>query len=187
MNKKTELSPEVKALQQEWLVQAAAVRERSVGAGIALRHKVDHMSGLELLTAMLDGKLPYPHICDTLGFILVEAAMGRVVFQGTPVVDHYNPMGTVHGGWYATLLDSAVACAVHSTLPVGRAYTTAELGLNIVRAATEHTGPLRAIGEVIHVGRQMSTAQGRIVDVEGRIYAHCTTTCFMFDAKPAQG
>lgn len=184
-HKQASLSAEVKALQEEWLDRARTVRERSVGAGIALAHSAQHTSGLELLAGMIDGKVPYPHICDTLGFLLVEVSMGRAIFQGTPVIDHYNPMGTVHGGWYATLLDSAVACAVHSTLPAGRAYTTAELGLNIVRAATDKTGPLRAIGEVIHVGRQMATAQGRIVDVEGKLYAHCTTTCFVFDAKPA--
>jgi uncharacterized protein (TIGR00369 family) len=171
MNKKTELSPEVKAMQQAWQGQAAAARERSMGAGIKL-------------TAWLDGKLPHPHICDTMDFVLVEVSMGRAVFQGTPAIDHYNPMGTVHGGWYATLLDSAVGCAVLSTLSAGRAFTTAELGLNIVRSASEHTGPLRAMGEVIHVGRQVITAQGRIVDVEGRIYAHCTTTCFAFDVQP---
>jgi uncharacterized protein (TIGR00369 family) len=184
VSKKTEINPEIKAMQEEWLRQAAAVRSRSMGAGIAFKHPVSHMTGLQILTEMLDGKLPYPHICDTLGFILVEVGMGRVVFQGTPVIEHYNPMGTVHGGWYATLLDSAVACAVQTTLPVGKGYTTAELGLNIVRAANEHTGPLRAIGEVIHGGRQMATAQGRIVDAEGKLYAHCTTTCFVFDAKP---
>jgi uncharacterized protein (TIGR00369 family) len=169
----------------EWLSQAQAVRDRSSGAGVALSHDVGHLSGLELLQALLEGRLPYPHICDTLDFILVEVTQGRVVFQGSPQRKHYNPMGTVHGGWYATLLDSAVACAVHSTLPCGKAYTTAELGLHIVRAASESTGPLRAVGEVIHSGRQMATAQGRIVDVQGRIYAHCTTTCFIFDARKA--
>jgi uncharacterized protein (TIGR00369 family) len=184
MNKKTELSPEVKAMQQAWQGQAAAARERSMGAGIMLKHNADHLSGLGKLTAWLDGKLPHPHICDTMDFVLVEVSMGRAVFQGTPAIDHYNPMGTVHGGWYATLLDSAVGCAVLSTLSAGRAFTTAELGLNIVRSASEHTGPLRAMGEVIHVGRQVITAQGRIVDVEGRIYAHCTTTCFAFDVQP---
>jgi uncharacterized protein (TIGR00369 family) len=87
----------------------------------------------------------------------------------------------VHGGWFSTLLDSALGCAVHSTLPLGRAYTTAELSINIVRSATHKTGPLRAIGNVIHAGRQMATAEARVVDEAGRLYAHATTTCFVFD------
>jgi uncharacterized protein (TIGR00369 family) len=94
-------------------------------------------------------------------------------------------MGTVHGGWYATLLDSALGCAVHSKLPAGRAYTTAELSINIVRAAAHSTGPLRAIGNVIHSGKQMATAEAKLLDAEGRLYAHATTTCFVFDATTA--
>jgi uncharacterized protein (TIGR00369 family) len=90
----------------------------------------------------------------------------------------------VHGGWYATLLDSALGCAVHTKLPAGRAYTTAELSVNIVRSASDKTGPLRAIGQVIHSGKQMATAEAKILDEQGRLYAHATTTCFVFDAMP---
>ena len=97
---------------------------------------------------------------------------------------HYNPLGGVHGGWYATLLDSALGCAVHTTMPVGRAYTTAELSVNLVRAATLKTGPLRAIGQVIHSGRQLATAEARIVGPDGKIYAHGTTTCLVFELRP---
>jgi uncharacterized protein (TIGR00369 family) len=85
------------------------------------------------MQAMLRGETPYPHISDTMDFCLVEVALGRTVFQGTPQLKHYNPLGSVHGGWYATLLDSAVGCAVHTMMPIGRAYTTAELSVNIVR------------------------------------------------------
>ena len=140
-------------------------------------------TGLEVLQAVLAGELPYPHIADTLDFLLVEVEQGRAVFQGTPQRMHYNPMGTIHGGWYATMLDSALGCAIHSMLPAGRAYTTAELSVNIVRAATEKSGPLRAIGNVIHCGRQLATAEARIVDVDGKLYAHGTTTCLVFEAR----
>jgi uncharacterized protein (TIGR00369 family) len=130
---------------------------------------------------MLAGELPYPHIADTMDFSLVEIAPGIATFQGTPQLKHYNPLGSVHGGWYATLLDSAVGCAVHTVMPAGRAYTTAELSVNIVRAASHKSGPLRAIGTVIHCGRQLATAEGRIVDAHGKLYAHATTTCLVFE------
>jgi uncharacterized protein (TIGR00369 family) len=127
--------------------------------------------------------VPAPSISATMGFALVEVAHGKAVFQGAPSLAVYNPLGTVHGGWYATLLDSAVGCAVHTALPAGRAYTTAEVSVNIVRSASADTGPLRAIGTIVHVGRQLATAEGRIVDITGKIYAHATTTCLVFEAR----
>jgi uncharacterized protein (TIGR00369 family) len=136
-----------------------------------------------VMQAMLEGELPFPHIAETLDFSIVEVGLGKAVFQGTPQLKHYNPLGTVHGGWYATLLDSALGCAVQTMLPAGRAYTTAELGSNIVRAASSKTGPLRAIGNVIHCGRQMATAEARIVGPDGKLYAHGTTTCLVFEAR----
>lgn len=138
-------------------------------------------TGLEVLQAMLAGELPYPHIADTLDFGMVSVAPGSAVFQGTPQPKHLNPMGGVHGGWYATLLDSALGCAVHTMMPAGRGYTTAELSVNIVRGATPTTGPLRAIGTVVHCGRQLATAEARIVGPDGKLYAHGTTTCLVFE------
>ena len=138
-------------------------------------------TGLQTMQGLLAGELPYPHIADTLDFWLVEVAEGKAVFQGTPQLKHYNPLGGVHGGWYATLLDSALGCAVHTMMPAGRAYTTAELSVNIVRAASMKTGPLRAIGTVIHCGRQVATAEARIVGPDGKLYAHGTTTCLVFE------
>ena len=111
----------------------------------------------------------------------MEIEAGKAVFQGTPQLKHYNPLGTVHGGWYATLLDSAVGCAVHTMMPVGRGYTTAELSVNIVRAASHKNGPLRAIGTVIHCGKQLATAEGRIIGPDGKLYAHATTTCLVVE------
>lgn len=168
-----------------WTSQAeAAVQRMTAGggvAGLASREQLAGKSGREILEAMMSGELPYPPINDTMNTALIEAGDGRVVFQGTPEYRHYNPLGTVHGGWFATLLDSALGCAVQTTLPAGRSYTTAELSVNIVRSASHKTGPLRAVGTVIHGGRQMATAEARIEDERGKLYAHATTTCFVFD------
>jgi len=165
--------------------QSAAVRARMLAGGgkpgLAGPEQVAGKSGMEVMQAMLAGEFPYPHIAETLDFALIEVEPGKAIFQGTPQLKHYNPLGTVHGGWYATLLDSAVGCAVHTMLPAGRAYTTAELSLNIVRAASHQSGPLRAIGTVIHCGRQLATAEGRIVGPDGKLYAHATTTCLVFE------
>ncbi|MEG0446482.1 MAG: PaaI family thioesterase, partial [Comamonas sp.] len=103
--------------------------------GVAAPAQLQGKTGLEIMQAMLSGELPYPHIAETQDFALIEVAHGKAVFQGTPQLKHYNPMGTAHGGWFATLLDSALGCAVQTTLPAGTGYTTAELSVNIVRAA----------------------------------------------------
>lgn len=174
------------AIQAEWNRHFDETRTRlhsGAGAGLADPAQLAGMNGLQQMQAMLDGLLPYPHIADTMDFALVEVGEGRAVFQGQPQLKHYNPLGSVHGGWYATLLDSALGCAVHTTLPVGRGYTTAELGVNIVRAASHKSGPLRAIGTVLHAGRQLATAEARIVGTDGKLYAHATTTCLVFEAS----
>jgi uncharacterized protein (TIGR00369 family) len=108
---------------------------------------------------------------------------GKAVFQGTPRPEHLNPMGTVHGGWFATLLDSALGCAVHTRMPPGRAYTTAELSVNIVRALTPKVQRVRAIGRIIHCGRQLATADAQLIGPDGTLYAHATTTCLVFEVK----
>lgn len=171
-----------------WADEQQATRERTAQgggqAGLARQAQLAGKSGRQILEAMMSGELPYPPMNDTMNAVLIEVGEGRAVFQGIPQFGHYNPLGTVHGGWFATLLDSALGCAVHSTLPAGRSYTTAEISLNIVRSASHQSGPLRAIGQVVHAGRQMATAEARIVDETGRLYAHATTTCFVFDVPP---
>jgi uncharacterized protein (TIGR00369 family) len=145
------------------------------------------MTGLELLTAMIEGRLPGPPIMQLIGFDLAEVDKGRAVFEGTPALRHYNPLGTVHGGYAATLLDSCMGCAVHTTLPKGTGYTTLEFKVSLVRPITADTGPVRAEGLVINSGRRVATAEGRLTDARGRLLAHATTTCLVFEVEGKPG
>lgn len=142
------------------------------------------MSGVEYLQAVAAGKLPPPPIAVLMGLEFLEVEVGRVVFGVKPAEYHYNPNGTVHGGLASTLFDSALGCAVHSTLPAGTGYTTIELHVNFIRPMTKDTGPVRCEAEVIHVGRRMATAQARLVDETGKLYGHATTTCMLFSPSP---
>jgi uncharacterized protein (TIGR00369 family) len=140
------------------------------------------MSGLDLLKGWHEGRFPSPPIGRFLNGDLAEVEFGRVVFHGTPNEKHYNPLGIVHGGYAATLLDSCMGCAVHSTLPQGQRYTTVEVKVNYVRAMTAATGLVRAEGKVIHAGARIATAEGRLTDSAGKLLAHGTTTCLVFAA-----
>jgi uncharacterized protein (TIGR00369 family) len=140
-------------------------------------------SGFEFLTDMVNGKAPQAPMCATLGFHLAEVAEGFAVFEGKPEFRHYNPIGTVHGGFAATLLDSALGCAIFSTMAKGESWTTLELKLNLVRPITKDTGPLRAEGRIIHRGRTVATSEGTVKDRAGKLYAHASTTCMIFPAK----
>jgi len=171
------------AVQAQWEAEAAARRTHLLPPGVARPDQVAGLGGLQFFQAIFDGQLPPPPIGETMDFLPIEMSPGRAVFQGTPLLRHYNPLGTVHGGWIATLLDSCVGCAVHTTLAAGKAYTTAELKINYVRAVTQRVPVLRAIGSVIHVGGRMATAEGRLVGPDGKLYAHASTTCFIFDAS----
>jgi uncharacterized protein (TIGR00369 family) len=140
------------------------------------------LSGIDYLRAVAQRKLPPPPIALLLGFDIEEVEEGRVVFSAETGEHQYNPIGVVHGGLAATLLDSAMGCAVHSMLPRGRGYTTLEIKVNYVRAIKRESGPLRAIGTVVHVGGKTATAEARLLDGEGRLVAHGTTTCMLFGA-----
>lgn len=166
---------------ERWQVEEAAVRARLGEVGTAAPSDVLQRSGMEVFEAIFSGELPPPPIGLTLDFVPIHVAPGEAVFQGSPKRRHYNPLGTVHGGWFATLLDSAVGCAIHASLPAGKAFTTLELKVNMVRALTDGVPLVRAEGKVIHVGRQVATAEGRIVGPDGKLYAHATTTCLIFD------
>jgi uncharacterized protein (TIGR00369 family) len=168
----------------EWLLQEKQQRELMLsgsGSGVATHAQVAGKNGLEVMQALLNGEIPFAAIGKTLDFMLIEATVGRAVFQGTPGPAHLNPMGGIHGGWYATLLDSALGCAVHTMMPVGRGYTTAELSVNIVKAITPKVMRVRAEGKVIHCGRQLATAEARLFGPDGTLYAHATTTCLVFE------
>ncbi|NSL55802.1 PaaI family thioesterase [Uliginosibacterium aquaticum] len=178
-----EKSPAGWASQQSDAIQRA--RDSGGSPGLARMDQLAGKSGRAILEAMMSGELPYPPMNETMNMTLLEVGDGRAVFQGIPLLQHYNPLGTVHGGWFATLLDSALGCAVQTTLPIGRSYTTAELSINIVRPASQRTGPLRAVATVLHRGGQMATAEARVEDEKGRLYAHATTTCFVFKAQAA--
>lgn len=148
--------------------------------------EVGRRSGLDFLQAIARGELPAPPIAALVDMRLDHVEPGLVRFTATPAEMHYNPIGSVHGGIAATLLDSALGCSVHSTLPAGRGYTTLEIKITYIRAMTVATGPVIAEARVIHAGRQMAAAEGRIVDGAGRLYATGTTTCLVFDL-PAAG
>ena len=172
-----------------WLAEEAAIVERmksGAGTGVSRPDQIAGKTGLQLMQAMLSAELPAPEIGKTLDFLLVDVSPGRAVFQGTPGKPHLNPMGGIHGGWYATLLDSALGCAVQTMMPAGRGYTTAELGVNIVKAITTKVQRVRAIGTVLHCGRQLATAEARLVGPDGTLYAHATTTCLVFEMPPAK-
>ena len=140
------------------------------------------MSGLEFVQGLADGSLPLNTIARTLGYDVVEAAPGRVVIACTPNDSHLNPAGTVHGGLSATLLDSCMGLAVWTTLEKGLAQTTLEFKITLVRPITPATGPIKAEGTVLNRGRRVGAAEGRIVDAQGKLLAHGTTTCLIFEA-----
>jgi uncharacterized protein (TIGR00369 family) len=168
-----------------WLEKEAAVRERLIAPGVAPREDIFGMTGMEVFEAIFAGKLPPAPIGDSLDFIPVHMEPGVAIFQGRPQQRHYNPLGTVHGGWFCTLLDSAVGCAVHTTLPAGKGYTTLELKVNMLRPLTDAVILVRAEGKVVQAGRQIALAEGRIVGPDGKLYAHATTTCLIFDHSGA--
>ncbi|GGX80436.1 hotdog fold thioesterase [Massilia dura] len=164
-----------------WEADEARVRVRWSAPDSEPKGQAFGRSGMEMFEAIFSGELPPPPMGDTLDFVPIHMEPGAAIFQGRPQRRHYNPLGTVHGGWFATLLDSAVGCAVHSMLPAGTGYTTLELKVNMVRSLNEGVPLVRAEGKVIHVGRQVATAEGRIVGPDGKLYAHATTTCLIFE------
>ncbi len=151
------------------------------GVHVASPEEIRSLSGLEFLRRIADGTVPQPPIAATLGFRLAEVAPGLAVFTMTPQFRHYNPIGVVHGGVACTLLDSCMSCAVQTHLAKGQGYTTLELKVNLVRPITEATGPIRAEGRSLHVGRRSGTAEGKILDAKGTLLAHGTATCLIFE------
>lgn len=169
---------------ETWIEEERIVRARldaGAGPGVASREQIAGKTGLEVMQGLLSGQLPYASIAKTLNFVVMDVGPGLAVFQGTPGLDHMNPLGTVHGGWFATLLDSALGCAVHTMMPPGRGYTTADLSVKLVKALTPKVQRVRAIGKVVHCGRQLATAEARLVGPDGTLYAHASTACLVFE------
>jgi uncharacterized protein (TIGR00369 family) len=137
------------------------------------------MTGLEALRAMIAGQFAPPTIAATMGFTLVEVEHGFAAFEGEPSARVLNPMGAVHGGWALTLIDSCTGCAGHTTLPAGVGYGTVETKVNFVRPIAATTGKLRAEGRVLALGRTLITAEGKLTDAKGKLYAHGTSTCMI--------
>jgi uncharacterized protein (TIGR00369 family) len=151
--------------------------------GVVSREVLLAQDGVSFLRGMMEGRHPGAPFAAEMGFDLAEVEEGRVVFVGTPSARFFNPLGTVHGGWTATILDSAMACAAHSTLKAGEGYTTLEMKLNYVRPVMPESGLVRCEGRLIHRGATVITTEGSLVDARGKLLAHGTETCVVFAPK----
>jgi uncharacterized protein (TIGR00369 family) len=149
--------------------------------GVTPAEVMASMPGLDFVRAMFAGRFPEPPIMQTVEPFDCTAEPGVVVINSVPGFRHYNPIGSVHGSYAAALLDSAMGLAVHSMLPAGTGYTTLEFKISFIRGMTEDTGPVRSEGRTLNVGRRAATAEGRITDAKGRLLAHATTTCLVFE------
>jgi uncharacterized protein (TIGR00369 family) len=157
-------------------------QERPISYGLTPLDVVASMSGIDFLRKMFAGEFPHATMMQQVGLTGGHAEPGVVVFRAVPGPEHYNPIGSVHGGFTATLLDSAMGCAVQSMLPQGRLYTTLEFKIMLVKGISRDTGEVRAEGRALNVGRRVGTAEGRLTDTQGRLLAHGTTTCLVFEA-----
>lgn len=164
-----------------WLQEEQTVRNQLGAAGTSRLAEVASLEPAEFFERVRRGELPSPPIGALMDFIPLRWAPGEFVFQGTPDERHYNPLGSVHGGYAATLLDSCMGCAIHTRLKKGQGYTTLDLRISYVRALSTAIGPVRAEGKVIHVGRSTALAEGRLYDVDDRLYAIGSTTCMILD------
>src|ERR1700737_1224038 len=151
--------------------------------GVTPTEVMASMAGIDFVRAIFDGKLPAPPIMQTVEPFDSPAEPGVVVMHSIPGFRHYNPIGSVHGGYAATLLDSAMGLAVHTMLPAGTGYTTLEFKISFIKGMTKDTGPVRTEGKTLNVGRRAATAEARITDAKGRLLAHTTTTCQGFEIR----
>lgn len=154
---------------------------RKIEYGVTPPEVMAAMAGIDFDRATFDGRLPAPPIMQTIEPFDYSAEPGLVAFHSTPGFRHYNPIGSVHGGYAATLLDSAMGLAVHTMLPAGTGYTTLEFKISFIKGMTQDTGVVRSEGRVLNVGRRAATAEARITDANGRLLAHATTTCLVFE------
>lgn len=175
---------------ERWQAEETDMRQQLAAPGVLPLSMLATLSPADVFNGIGSGELPHPPFGSLVDFIPISWEPGRFIFQGTPDTRHYNPLGSVHGGYAATLLDSCMGCAIHTQLAPGQGYTTLDLSVSYLRALRHGTGPVRAEGSVIHLGRSTATAEGRLYDAEGRLYATGTTTCLLFQAPtpvPSQG
>lgn len=150
------------------------------GLGTIPHEDVEHYTGLELLRRVVAGEYPAPSIAARMNFGLVEAEEGRVVFEGMPGARHFNPLGSVHGGWAATVLDSALGCSIHTLLGKGEGYSTVEMKINYLRPISDRTGLVTCEGKVVNKGRTLAVSEARMMDEKGKLLAIGTETCAIF-------
>ena len=153
----------------------------AVEYGVTPLEVLASMTGVDFVRAIFEGRLPAPPIMQTVEPFDSSAEPGTVAFHSVPGFRHYNPIGSVHGGYAAILLDSAMGLAVHTALPAGTGYTTLEFKISFIKGMTKDTGPVRTEGRTLSVGRRAATAEARITDAKGRLLAHATTTCLVFE------
>lgn len=158
----------------------------NIAYGVVPNATVGALSGLEFLQRICTGQLPQAPIAQSMCFRMIDAQDGFTAFEGHPSVEHYNPIGSVHGGWSGVLLDSCMGCAVQTTLDPGVGYTTIDYNVHLVRAITEHSGLVRAEGRVVHRGSRLATAEGQLRDQAGKLLAHGTTSCMIIALPGAQ-
>jgi uncharacterized protein (TIGR00369 family) len=172
----------------EKLAMDDEIPTRKIEYGVTPIGVVASMPGVDFVRAIFDGRLPSPPIMQTIEPFDASVEPGVVSFHTVPGFRHYNPIGSVHGGYAATLLDSAMGLAVHSMLvPPVIGYTTLEFKISFIKGMTKDTGPVRSEGRILNVGRRAATAEARITDIKGRLLAHATTTCLVFEIPPAKG
>jgi uncharacterized protein (TIGR00369 family) len=160
---------------------------RKIEYGVTPTEVMASMAGIDFVRALFDGRLPPPPILQTIEPFDCTAEPGIVLMHSIPGFRHYNPIGSVHGGYAATLLDSVMGLAVHSMLPPGTGYTTLEFKISFIKGISKDTGAIRSEGRILNVGRRAATAEARMTDTKGRLLAHATTTCLVFEIpKPAQ-
>ncbi len=174
---------DVQMTASHWREEAERAQAMCTAPGSATREQLTGMSGMDFFSAMMNGEIPPPHMAATGSFVIVSFEFGHVVMQGSPETKFQNTIGSIHGGWIATLLDSALGCAVHTTLSAGRGYATAELKISYLRPISAPFSLVRAEGKVLSVGNKIAFAEGTLFGPDGKKYAHATSTCSVFDAR----
>lgn len=154
--------------------------------GLLTRDEAASLSGFDFMRGVQDGLYPAPPFAEVADVWPTLVEPGRIIFEGAPSARFYNPMGIVHGGWIALILDTVMGCAVHTSLKPGQGFTTVDMHTSFVRAVTEQTGKVRAEGTLLHLGGRIASAEGKLFDTKGRLIAHGTETCAIMDTGPAR-